>query len=307
MALTAFKRIIKNGFLNFKRSGLISWAAVLVVTITLSVITSIILLQAVLHFSLTQIKDKVDVTIYFTVGAPEDKIILLKSSLEKLPEVAQVSYTSADEALELFRSRHENDYPTIQALDEIGDNPLGAYLNVKAKEVSQYESIANFMKSDNTLVLGSTSIIDKVNYHQNKLVIDRLNNIISGAQKLGFLITLLLVIISIIITFNTIRLTIFISREEIGVMRLVGASKMHVRGPFMVEGVIYGVIATLITVVLFWPATAWLGHNMTDFLGIDMYDYYLSSFFQIFAILLLSGIILGIISSFLAVRKYLNK
>ena len=221
--------------------------------------------------------------------------------------MAQVSYTSADEALKLFRNRHQNDYPTIQALDEIGDNPLGAYLNVKAKEVSQYESIANFMKSDNRLVLGSTSIVDKVNYHQNKLVIDRLNTIISGAQKLGFLITLLLVIISIIITFNTIRLTIFISKEEIGVMRLVGASKMHVRGPFMIEGAIYGAIATLITLLLFWPATAWLGHNMTNFLGINMYDYYFSNFFQILAMLLLSGIILGIISSFLAVRKYLNK
>ena len=307
MALTTFKRIIRAGFLNFKRSGLVSWAAVLVVTITLSVITLIILLQAVLHFSLTQIKDKVDVTIYFTVGAPEDQITLLKSSLEKLPEVAKVTYTSADQALQNFRDRHQGDYPTIQALDELGSNPLGAFLNVKAKDIGQYESIANFMKSDNALVSGSASIIDKVDYFQNKLVIDRLNTIISGAQKLGFLVTLLLVIISIIITFNTIRLTIFISREEINVMRLVGASKMHVRGPFMIEGVIYGVIATIFTLVLFWPASAWLGHNMTDFLGINLYTYYLSNFFQIFAILSLSGIILGIISSFLAVRKYLNK
>lgn len=307
MAITTLKRIIKNGFLNFKRSGLVSWAAVLVVTITLSVITIIILLQAVLHFSLSQIKDKVDVTIYFTTNAPEDKILLLKSSLEKLPEVESISYTNSEEALKIFRERHSSDYPTIQALDEIGENPLGGYLNVKAKEVSQYESIANFMKSDNALVLGSSSIVDKVNYYQNKLVIDRLNTIIGGAQKLGFLITLLLMVISVIITFNTIRLTIFISKEEIGVMRLVGASKMHVRGPFMIEGAIYGVVATLITAILFLPATAWLGSSMTDFLGIDMYDYYIANFAQIFAILLLSGIILGIISSFLAIRKYLNK
>jgi len=114
---------------------------------------------------LAQIKDKVDVAIYFTVGAPESKILSLKESLENLPEVAEVSYISATEALRLFRERHQNDYPTIQALDEIKDNPLGGYLNVKAKEVSQYESIANFMKSDNALVLGSASIVDKVNYH----------------------------------------------------------------------------------------------------------------------------------------------
>lgn len=307
MMMIDIKRVIKAGFLNFKRSGIISWAAVLVVTITLSVITSIILLQAVLNFSLDQIKDKVDVTIYFNVNAAENKIMTLKQSLENLPEVEKVSYVSATEALKLFRERHQNDYPTIQALDEIRDNPLGAYLNVKAKEVSQYESIANFMKSDNALVSGSASIIDKVNFYQNKTVIERLNNIIAGAQKLGFLITLILIIISIIITFNTIRLTIFISKEEIGVMRLVGASKMRVRGPFMIEGAIYGVIATFITLILFWPATAYVGHNLNNFLGLNVYDYYISNLFQIGIIVLLSGIILGMVSSLIATGRYLNK
>ena len=155
--------------------------------------------------------------------------------------------------------------------------------------------------------MGSASIIDKVNYHQNKLVIDRLNSIISGAQKLGFLLTLLLIITSVAITFNTIRLTIFFSREEIGVMRLVGASKMGVRGPFMVEGAMYGLVATLITLVLFWPVTFWLGRNMTGFLGINVYNYYVANILQITGIVLASGVLLGIASSFLAIRKYLNK
>jgi cell division transport system permease protein len=305
--MMVLKRIIKAGLVNFRRNGIVSWASVLVVTITLTVIATIILLQAVLAYSLDQIKNKVDVTIYFTVDADEDKIIALKESIEKLPEVASVSYTSAEEALRIFRERHENDYPTIQALDEIGENPLGAYLNVKAKEVSQYESIANFMKSDNALVLGSVSIIDKVNYYQNKIVIDRLNSIIDGANKLGFIITLLLIIISVIITFNTIRLTIFISKEEIGVMRLVGAGKMSVRGPFLVEGAVYGVIATIITTLLLWPATAWLGRNMTSFFGLNLYDFFVSNFFQIFIIILLSGVALGVVSSLFAIRKYLNR
>jgi cell division transport system permease protein len=305
--MTELKRIIKAGFINFKRGGLVSVAAVVVVTITLSVITAIILLQAVLFFSLGVIKDKVDVKIYFNVGAPEDKIMLLKDSLLKLPEVREVAFTSEEDNLKNFRELHANDYSTIAALDEIGVNPLGATLGVKAKEISQYESIADFLKSDDALVAGTSSIIYKINYYQNKLVIDRLNSIISGAQKLGFLITFVLIIISIIITFNTIRLTIFIAKEEIGVMRLVGASKMRVRGPFMIEGAIYGIIATVATLVLFWPITAWLGRNMTDFLSLNIYDYYISNFFQIFAIILLSGILFGVVSSFLAVRKYLNK
>ncbi|KKU55647.1 MAG: hypothetical protein UX77_C0009G0023 [Parcubacteria group bacterium GW2011_GWA1_47_11] len=307
MAMTAFKRIIKAGFLNFRRNGSISWAAVLQVVNTLAIITIIILLQAVLQSALNQIKDKVDVRIYFTPDAPEENIMLLKSSLEQLPEVAGVIYTNAEEALRAFRERHSGDYPTIQALDELSLNPIYANLSVRANEVEQYENVANFMKSDGPRVLGSPSYIDKVNYYQNKLIIDRLNAIISGAQKFGFLLTLYFVISSVIVTFNMIRLTIFISKEEIGVMRLVGASKMHVRGPFMIEGAIYGVIATLITLFLFLPATVWLGSNMTGFLGINMYDYYVANILQISAILMLSGVVLGIISSFLAVRKYLNK
>ena len=305
--MTELKRIIKAGFINFKRGGSVSAAAVLQVINTLAVIVTIILLHAVLYSSLDVIRNKVDVTIYFNVGASESKIMFLRESLLKLPEVASVSYTSSEEVLKLFRERHQNDYPTIAALDEIGENPLGATLNIKTKEISQYENIANFLKSDNALVSGSSDIINHSNYYDNKLVIEKLNAIISGARRLGFLLTLYLVISAIIITYNTIRLTIFISKEEIGVMRLVGASKMRVRGPFMIEGAIYGVISSILILLLFWPITAWLGRNMTLFLGLNLYDYYLSNFLQIFAIILLSGILLGVISSFLAVRKYLNK
>jgi len=304
--MTLFKSILKAGFINFRRNGLPSWASVLILTITLSVITAIILLQTVLNFSLNQIKDKVDVNIYFTVDAPEDKILSLRDSLEQLPEVAGVTYTSSIDALRIFRQRHENDYPTIQALDEIGFNPLGAYLSVKAKEVSQYESIAEFLSQEEGLSYGSENIIDRINYYQNETVIRRLNNLISGAQKLGFLASIILIAISMIITFNTIRLTIFISKEEIRVMRLVGASKARIRGSFMVEGALYGISAAILTLLLFWPVTSWLGGNMTAFLGIDMGAYYSANILQIGILIILSGIVLGTLSSFLATRKYLN-
>ena len=155
-------------------------------------------------------------------------------------------------------------------------------------------------------MLSSASIIDKVNYYQNKLVIENLNSIISGSKKFSFLFTLYLIISSLITTFSTIRLTIFFAKEEIGVMRLVGASKIRINGPFMVEGAIYGIISTIITMIIFWPVTAWLGRNMTSFLSLNMYDYCISNFFQIFIMILLSGVFLGVVSSFLAARRYLN-
>lgn len=302
-----FKSVVKSGFLNFKRGGLVSFASLLVITITLSVITVLLLLQSVLNFSLAQLQDKVDVSIYFVPKASEEKIISLKSTIENLPEVDSVVYVSANEALDNFRKRHEKDYPTIQALDEIRDNPLGGYLNIKAKDVSQYENIANFLKSDNALVIGSLNIIDKINYYQNKDVIERLISIIKGADRLGLIITFLLIIISIIITYNTIRLAIFISKEEIGIMRLVGASKMRVQGPFMFEGIIYGVLSAILTILIFIPVTSWFGDNMTSFLGINLKEYYVDNILRILLILFTSGILLGVISSLLAVRKYLNK
>lgn len=302
-----FKRIIKAGFTNFSRSGLVSISSVLVMTVTLCVIASLIFLQAILVSSLSEVKNKIDITVYFISDTNEENIISLKSAIEKLPETASVAYTSAEEALENFKMKHANDYLILQALDELDKNPLGAFLNIKAREPSQYESIAGFLEGESALSKDDKSIIDKVNYNQNKTVIEKLNIIISGVQKLGFLITLIFAIISVIITFNTIRLTIYISREEINIMRLVGASNYFIRGPFLVEGIIYGLISSILTMAIFYPITYWLGNSMTFFFGLNMHDYYLSNFFEIFGIILLFGIVITMISSFLAIRKYLRK
>lgn len=301
------KRIIKAGILNFRRNSLPTFASVLVTTITLSVITVLLFLHSVLNHNLEQIKDKVDITIYFTVGAGEDKILTLRKSIENLPEVREVNYVSADEALALFRERHKEDYPTIQALDELSINPLGAYLNIKAKEVGQYENIAEFLNSDNALIKGSQSVIDKINYYQNKVVIEKIQSIIKGAEKFGLILAFIFILLSVAITLNTIRLTIFISKEEIGIMRLVGASRSRVRGPFLFEGFLYGVVSATITMIIFWPASYWLGRNMTEFLGLNLYQYFKANFFEVFGIILLSGVALGVFSSLIAIRRYLRK
>src|SRR5690606_1271148 len=203
--------------------------------------------------------------------------------------------------------RHKNDYLTLQALEELDNNPLGATLNIKAIDASEYEAIAGLFDEGGILTARQRSLIEKVNYFQNKLVIDRLIAITEGAKRLGVCITLVLVIISVIITSNTLRLTIYISREEIGVMRVVGAENHYIRGPFMVEGIIYGIISALITMLIFYPISLWLGANMTDFMGINLNVYYMSNFFQLLIITAVFGMLLGIISSFLATRAYLKK
>lgn len=305
--MTHAKRIIRSGYRNFIRSGFTSIASVLIMTITLFVITSLIFVQAALNSSLIDIKNKVDVTVYFVKGADEKAIMAVSEALKKLPEVKEVSYTSADEALTAFKEKHADDYLTLQALDVLSDNPLGASLNIKAKDPSQYESINKYFESDTTLSRGTLSIIDKVDYHQNKVVIDRLTAIISGAERLGFVVSFVLVIISILITFSTIRLIIYMSREEISVMRLVGAGSRYIRGPFIVSGMLVGIAASILTLLLFIPISIWLGNQMTDFFGINLFDYFKSNFFQLFFIMLGSGLILGSISSTFAIARHLRK
>jgi cell division transport system permease protein len=307
MFLTKIKRIIVSGYRDFIRSGFTSLASILIMSITLFVITSLIFIQAALNSSLNDIKDKVDVTVYFVQNADEPSILNIESSLKSLPEVSGVTYTSADQALSDFKEKHSNDYLTLQALDELGQNPLGASLNIKAKDPSQYESIAKYFDSGGSLSQDSLSIIDKIDYHQNKVVIDRLTTIINGAKKLGFVISFILVLISIVITFSTIRLIIYMSREEINVMKLVGADGGYIRGPFIVSGVLVGAISSLVTILLFIPVTIWLGNQMTDFIGINLFTYYKANFLQLFIIMLGSGIIIGVISSVFAIHRHLQK
>lgn len=301
------KRIFRSGFISFCRNAFVSLSSVLIMVVTLFLIGGIIFSSALLKSSLEVIRDKVDVNVYFTTDAQETDILGLKKQLEALPEVSKVEYVSKEKALENFRARHENDQITLQALDELKDNPLGAVLNVKAKDTVQYESIANYLNQQN-VARGDGSIIDKINYFQNKDAIERLTKLISSGERVGLILAIIFALISILITFNTIRLAIFTSRDEISVMQLVGANYMYIKGPFMVVGILYGVTAGILTLILFYPLTYWLNrYTETFFAGNGIFTYYLHNFGQLFLIIMASGIAIGAISSFLAVRRYLNR
>ncbi|MDP3725969.1 MAG: permease-like cell division protein FtsX [bacterium] len=307
MMWTNTKRIIRAGFINFWRNGFVSLASILVITITLFLIGSLVFFSAVLNFALDELKNKVDVNVYFTVSATETEVLALKQNLEALPEVKAVSYTSREQAIEEFKKRHEGDSLTLQALEELGENPLGASLNIRAQETSQYESITNFLENINDSEGGGTSFIDSINYHQNKAAIDRLGRVIDGAETLGIAIIIVMAVISVVIVFNTVRLAIYTSREEINVMRLVGAENRFIRGPFIIEGFLYGIFSAISSLIIFYPVTAWMGQATERFFGgINVFDYYIENFGQIFLIIVISGIVLGMLSSYIAVRRYLS-
>jgi cell division transport system permease protein len=157
---------------------------------------------------------------------PKVQQALLEFAMDR--EVDYVTYTSRDAALSAFRARHAEDQLTLQALDELGENPFGASLAVKAKEPSEYEAIAQFLEDRSTDSNGQP-FIDSVNYTQNKTVITELENLTTAVGRFGLVTILIFAVASVLITFNTIRLAIYTAREEISVMRLVGASNMYIR------------------------------------------------------------------------------
>ena len=307
MNKTGLKRILKAGWLNFRRNTFVSLSAVLVMVVMLFVISGVMMTNNLLKDTLASIEDKVDINVYFNSDASELVALSLEEDLKTLPEVKEVTYISKEAALQQFRDRHENSQVTLSALDELGENPLGATLTIKANNPSQYDSIAAFLESYQSADATSQNI-DRINYFDNKQAIDTLNNVIDGSQKLGFIVSIVFIIFSIIITLNTLRLAIYISRDEIHVMNLVGATEGYISGPFIITGALYGIIATALVMILLLPINYWLTGVVQDyFLDVNFMDYYLQDFFVITFWLLLSGITVGAVASSLAVRKYVSR
>lgn len=309
MKFLILKRMVRAGLLDFWRNGFISFASVLMMVFTLFVIGLAMFTGVILNSTLQEFRDKADMNVYFTTDAQESDIFTIRDSLQALPQVASVTYMSRDQALADFRERHKNDQLTLQALQELGDNPLGAVLTVKAKEITQYESIASFLNGQGTIGPSAPQIIEKINYYdeEHRNAIDRLAQITDSAKWIGLVIILLFVGITVAISFNTLRLAIYSSRDEIHVMRLVGAGQTYIRAPFVIEGILYGLIAAIVTLLLMYPLTWWLGKSTESFFGnINIFSYFLIHFPFFFAVIVGSGVLLGAVSSFLAVRRYLK-
>lgn len=306
MLTTGIRRVVKAGFVGFWRSAYVSLASVFVLTVALFVIGATMFIDKLLATSLDSLQSKVDINVYFVPDAPQDEIDRLTAAVKSLPDVSFVKFTSRDDALDEYRDRNKNDEIAIQALEELGENPLGANLAIQANDTTQYEKIAQFLDEQKAQEQPNVPVIDDINYARNKDSIDTLTNIINGVEQASFVVMIILLIAAVLITFNTIRLAIYTAREEIAIMRLVGASNMFIRGPFMLQGVMYGFLAGVLTLIIFYPILVWLGPRTEAFFELNLLEYYLSNFGQFFLVLVGIGIVLGLVSSTLAIARYLR-
>ncbi len=299
------RRIAREGLVNFWRNKLISFSSVIVLTMSLLVLSSLLFLNASLDFSLQQLQDRVDVNIYFFPDVPEQEIFDLQEKLTLVPEIRDIQYVSRDEALIDFQERHQNDDLINRSLEELGDNPLGASLNIRAHESTQYDSIVAAIESEPAVA--NTEFVERINYYDNKNLIVRLNQFSDVVRLVGYAVVVFFAIVALLIVLSTMRIVIFASKQEIVVKRLVGAELRYVRGPFLIMGGMYGFVSALITMVSLYPMTRWVGvYTKTFFGGMDLFNYYLLNAVPIFVILLSTGVFIGIVSSRVATRRYLN-
>ena len=299
---TSLKRIIKSSWKSIFRDGGLVAANIFILVMTISAIASLLVFQDVSRFLIDNIQGKVDISVYFKFETAEEDILKVKDEIAEIPEVKGVDYVSKGEALKDFTERHKDNPVLMESLAEVGTNPFLASLNVKAFEASQYEAIASFLDQ-----ASFESIVEKVDYYQRRPVIERIYSLTSSLNRVGIIFSVILALIAMLVAFNTIRLAIYNSKEEIKIQRLVGASNWFIRGPFIVQGIICGFFAALICLVLF-AGICWALDSRAEalFPGLGLWGFFVGSFWMIFLSQLAIGIGLGGVSSFFAVRRHLE-
>jgi cell division transport system permease protein len=300
--LTSFKRITRAGFKNFYRNGLLSATTTFIVVIVVFLVTMLFLFNSVFSVLISNIQDKVDISIYFKENVATENILEARSQLTEIPEVKEVKYISKEEAFTAFVEKHKDDPILIESLDEVGRNPFLPSLGVKAQQASEYQEVVNFLENSSF-----NDLIEKVDYYERKPVIDKVFSITSSINRTGAFASIILGIIAILIVFNTIRIAIYSSNKEISTMKLVGASNWFIQGPFLIQGILVGIFSTIITFLVTFAVCYGLDPKINAIVSdVRIFNIFTYNFWTILLIQITAGISLGIIPTMIAVRKYLK-
>ncbi len=300
---TAIYRIIKHALEHLWRQRLLSVATLVVMVMTLFAFGSLIVGNHILTSALNSIQEKIDISVYFKTTTPEDQILNIQKTLQQMSQVKSVQYISNAQALQIFEQQHANDPTISQALNELGTNPLSASLNIKANNPNDYPVIANYLNGSQV-----SGLVENVSYNQNQLVIKRLAEIINISREAGLILTIILAFAATLIAFNTILIAIYSNREEVEIMRFVGASNTFISGPYIIEGVVYGIIAAVISLLILTPVVFVISPYMQVFIpGFSLQQYFIGNLVLLFLYEIIFGSVIGIISGMIALRRYLKK
>ncbi|HET7827669.1 MAG TPA: permease-like cell division protein FtsX [Candidatus Saccharimonadales bacterium] len=301
------ERIIKNGFVNFGRNVWLAIAAIAMMCITLTILLFAIISNATFTHSINDLTSKIDVVEYLKDDVSLAQADKQMNQLKQLPNVKSVSYTSKNDALKAYEQQNANNPTLLSAISQT-DNPLPASITIKPVDPDKLQDIQNFLNKPAQKALQS----DATSYSgDRKQAIDKITAATHFFKNAGVIGIIIFIIISMLIIFNTIRMAIFNRRDELIIMRLLGASTAYIRGPFVVETMLYGAVAAGISLIICWSlfrlAASTLNASTLGLLDISYSNSYFSHHLaSILTIQIRVGILIGAASSLIATRRYLR-
>lgn len=300
-------RIIKTGAQNFIRNATLAIAAIAVMVITLTIILFSVIANATFGNTIQQITDRIDISVYLKDTITDSQKDKLLNDLKQIENVKSVKYLSKEDVLEAYKKQNQENLDLQLAISQT-DNPLPATVQIKPKDPNRILEIQDYLDKPEVMALQS----DKTSYSgDRKTALDKITKAAQFLRQAGLVSVIVFATVSMLIIFNTIRMAIFNRRDELQIMRLLGASTWYIRGPFVVETIMYGVVSAIISVTLcntlFVVSSSAFDASSLGLLDIKFAnDYFASHFWVILAGQLVIGILIGAASSVVATRRYLK-
>ncbi|MFA6422602.1 MAG: permease-like cell division protein FtsX [Candidatus Buchananbacteria bacterium] len=304
MFLYSIGRSFMFALQSFGRNIWLSIATIFIIFLAFVSINFLVLINGISQSAIAAVQDKVDISVYIKTDVSESKIMEMKNHLSSMAEIKNIVYKSPELNLKEFQERHASDEKIQETLKELNNNPLGATLIVKAKELTDYPNVLKSL--DNPAY---SDLIEEKNFEDHSAAIDRINTIADNVKRGCLAVSIMFAIIAILIVFNTVRIAIFTHQNEIAIMKLVGAGNWFVRSPFIIESVLTGVIGCAIALALVYPLVSFVQPQLSSFFGdmnFNLISYFNANLIKIIGFELLGIIVVNIISSSLAIGKYLN-
>lgn len=297
-------RMFKTGFRNLFRNAWLSIAATAIMVVTLVIVAFFAFSALFLQNQLAAVREKIDLTVFLKDEATPDQVKQLQANIQTLENVAEVQYVSKTDALERLRTSSKDGEQLAKTATEIG-NPLPASLEVRTETLDNLDSLNSQIKADSAAVIVASTSNDDSDVRRK--VVDRIVSISNGVSRVGTVISVAFLLISLMIIFNTIRMAIFTRREEIEIMKLVGATNWYIRGPFLIEGAMYGIIGATIAMAITLPLINVAKPLFTSYFDAsDVVTFVTDRIFLVTLAMYTLGIVIGVLSSFLAISRHLK-
>jgi len=300
-------RIIHTGIVNFIRNLSLAIAAIAVMVVTLTIVLFSLITSATFNDTIAQITSKIDVSVFLQDSDTSSQTNQLLKQLKALPNVKSIQYLSKDQALKQYEAQNAGNTQLLSAISQTS-NPLPATILIKPVNLNRIQDIKTFLTKPSVAGLQS----DPPSYSGDReTAINKITHATDILREIGAITVIVFTIICALIIFNTIQMAIFNRRDEIQIMRLLGAGTAYIRGPFVVESAIYGIISAVFSIVIinsaFLAASNALQASSLGLLDIGYANNYFDShFWRLLAIQLTLGIVIGAVSSTIATRRYLK-